>query len=385
LKLRIAESQTERNNKLFIGMLPKTLTDDDLRTMFCGYGELKEVHVIKTSDGLSKGCAFVKFENKDSALMAINDLHDITPFGGMRPLVVKFANGSRKKGGDDMETQNPFEPGYDNAQYWMARSQQPQPQSAPQQQQPQQQILFGYQVQDSNPQVPGTQYAYSVPQEAASSQYMYVSPDLGYVYPAAPMVYHGGGQLGGTNQAHISNGGAKRDRLNQSFITSELPVTASVHPPVAPAGYSTSEFTGHRDHDRQYFIETESTVTTTASTTSGSNIKNSSPTSETAHAYRPNEATQVDDDTDKSVEGPVGANLFIYHLPRDLTDADLATLFSNFGDVISARVFVDKKTSESKGFGRSIFSCMKNIFIAYFGQVLCRFLQLRVPKTQFLP
>ncbi|CAM9625246.1 unnamed protein product, partial [Sphacelaria rigidula] len=43
--------------------------------------------------------------------------------------------------------------------------------------------------------------------------------------------------------------------------------------------------------------------------------------------------------------------LFIYHLPNDLTDADLATAFAPFGHVISAKVFLDKRTGESKGFG----------------------------------
>ena len=53
-------------------------------------------------------------------------------------------------------------------------------------------------------------------------------------------------------------------------------------------------------------------------------------------------------------EGPAGANLFVYHLPHDLTDADLATAFNPFGNVISAKVYVDKYTGESKGFGKFI-------------------------------
>ena len=47
-------------------------------------------------------------------------------------------------------------------------------------------------------------------------------------------------------------------------------------------------------------------------------------------------------------EGPAGANLFIYHLPIDLTDADLATAFNPFGNVVSAKVYVDRYTESPR-------------------------------------
>lgn len=49
--------------------------------------------------------------------------------------------------------------------------------------------------------------------------------------------------------------------------------------------------------------------------------------------------------------GPYGANLFIFHLPSDLTNYQLYTLFCPFGKVLSVRIMINYYTGLSRGYG----------------------------------
>jgi CUG-BP- and ETR3-like factor len=51
------------------------------------------------------------------------------------------------------------------------------------------------------------------------------------------------------------------------------------------------------------------------------------------------------------LQGPPGANLFIFRIPDDFDDDKLLQTFVPFGKVIHAKVGMDRDTGKSKGFG----------------------------------
>ena len=44
-------------------------------------------------------------------------------------------------------------------------------------------------------------------------------------------------------------------------------------------------------------------------------------------------------------------NLYVGNLPYNLTESDLSSLFTPFGEVLSAKIISDRYSGQSKGFG----------------------------------
>lgn len=60
--------------------------------------------------------------------------------------------------------------------------------------------------------------------------------------------------------------------------------------------------------------------------------------------------------TGDSERGPPGCNLFVFHLPNELTNWDLYLLFRKFGTIVSVHTMINKNTGLSRGFGFVSFS-----------------------------
>ncbi|XP_070767624.1 CUGBP Elav-like family member 3 isoform X15 [Enoplosus armatus] len=96
---RGGETLKHKDRKLFVGMLGKQQSDEDVRRLFEPFGSIDECTVLRGPDGTSKGCAFVKYQGHAEAQAAINSLHGSrTMPGASSSLVVKFADTEKERG-----------------------------------------------------------------------------------------------------------------------------------------------------------------------------------------------------------------------------------------------------------------------------------------------
>ncbi|XP_077683662.1 CUGBP Elav-like family member 6 isoform X10 [Eretmochelys imbricata] len=87
-----------QDRKLFVGMLGKQQSEDDVRRLFEPFGQIEECTILRGPDGASKGCAFVKYGSHGEAQAAINSLHGSqTMPGASSSLVVKFADTDKER------------------------------------------------------------------------------------------------------------------------------------------------------------------------------------------------------------------------------------------------------------------------------------------------
>lgn len=81
--------------KLFVGQVPRTMEEDDLRPVLEAFGPVEDLVIIRDKlTGAHRGCAFASFFTREAAEQAIAELHNkVTLPQSINPLQVRPAEG----------------------------------------------------------------------------------------------------------------------------------------------------------------------------------------------------------------------------------------------------------------------------------------------------
>ncbi|XP_063770511.1 CUGBP Elav-like family member 5 isoform X4 [Pseudophryne corroboree] len=325
IQVKPADSESRGGDrKLFVGMLSKQQSEEEVTSMFQAFGSIEECSVLRGPDGSSKGCAFVKFSSHAEAQAAIHALHGSqTMPGASSSLVVKFADTDKER--------------------TLRRMQQMVGQ------------LGIFTPSLALPISPYSAYAQALMQQQttvlSTSHGSYLSP--GVAFPPCHIQQIGAVNLNGLPATPITPASG----LHSPPVIG----TAAVPGLVAPL---TNGFPGlvpfHGSHPALDTIYTNSIVPYPAQSPaltveslhpSFTGVQQYSAIYPTAALTPVTHSTPQPPPILQQREGPEGCNLFIYHLPQEFGDNELTQMFLPFGNIISSKVFMDRATNQSKCFG----------------------------------
>ncbi|XP_055774319.1 CUGBP Elav-like family member 3-B isoform X2 [Salvelinus fontinalis] len=359
IQVKPADSEGRgEDRKLFVGMLGKQQSEEDVRRLFETFGQIEECTVLRGPDGASKGCAFVKFSSHAEAQAAINSLHGgqtmpcAYPQGASSSLVVKFADTDKERTLRRMHQMagqlGIFSPMTIQFGAYGAYSHAVSLGSTGEETMMQQQAAL----------MAATQNSYLNPMAAiaaAQMQQMAAFNINGLV--AAPMTPSSGTSTPpGINATAVPslaapmgvNGFASLPPQTNGQPTNEPIYTNGIHP-----------YPGETANGIHLYSAQSPTVTDPLQQ-AYAGVQHYAAAYPAAYAPISQAFPQqpaIIPQQQREVcccyfpPGPEGCNLFIYHLPQEFGDAELMQMFLPFGNVISAKVFVDRATNQSKCFG----------------------------------
>uniref|UniRef100_A0A8D2J281 CUGBP Elav-like family member 3 n=1 Tax=Varanus komodoensis TaxID=61221 RepID=A0A8D2J281_VARKO len=334
IQVKPADSESRgEDRKLFVGMLGKQQTDEDVRKLFEPFGNIGECTVLRGPDGTSKGCAFVKFQTHAEAQAAISTLHGSRTLpGASSSLVVKFADTEKERGLRRMQQVanqlGMFSPIALQFGAYSAYTQALMQHQA---------ALVAAHSAYLNPMA--TVAAVQMQQMAA------INPNGLIATPITPITTPPA--IAATPVSAIPatlgvNGYSPVPTQSTGQPASEAIYTNGVHPypaqsPAAPVDPLQQAYAGMQHY---------------TGACPGPGRRGAGPCSPAPRpAFTQPPPQQQQQQQQQQREGPEGCNIFIYHLPQEFTDSEILQMFLPFGNVISAKVFVDRATNQSKCFG----------------------------------
>uniref|UniRef100_A0A674C7V0 Cugbp, Elav-like family member 3a n=1 Tax=Salmo trutta TaxID=8032 RepID=A0A674C7V0_SALTR len=334
--------------KLFIGQIPRNLEEKDLKPIFEQFGKIYELTVIKDKyTGMHKGCAFLTYCERESALKAQNALHEQKTLPGMnRPIQVKPAD-SEGRGEDrklfvgmlgkqqsDADVRKMFEAFGNIEECTVLRG----PDGTSKgcafvKYQNNAEAAAAISTLHGSRTLPGASSSLVVKfadseKERGIRRMQQVASQLGVI---SPMTLHLGAYNAYT-QANVSSSTKKHaciavDKSGYFSLIFSLSAQTPVLDPLQQAYAGMQHYTA--TYPSAYGM-----------------VGQPFPHQHTMVAQQHQQPQQL-----QQREGPEGCNIFIYHLPQEFTDSEMLQMFIPFGNVISAKVFVDRATNQSKCFG----------------------------------